>query len=69
MPRVGAAAGLYDGDVLVAYTDGVVEALNPQREEFGEERLRDIVRSSLSLGAAEICRRIAERLMAVNRKP
>ena len=55
---------LHEGDVLVAYTDGVVEALNPQQEEFGEERLRDIVRSSLSLSAAEICKRIAERLQA-----
>jgi serine phosphatase RsbU (regulator of sigma subunit) len=55
---------LHDGDVLVAYTDGVVEALNPQQEEFGEERLSDIVRSSLSLSAAEICKRIAERLHA-----
>jgi sigma-B regulation protein RsbU (phosphoserine phosphatase) len=55
---------LYGGDVLVAYTDGVVEALNPQQEEFGEARLSDIVRSSLSLNAAEICKRIAERLQA-----
>ena len=55
---------LHDGDVLVAYTDGVFEALNPHQEEFGEERLSDIVRSSLSLSAAEICKRIAERLQA-----
>jgi serine phosphatase RsbU (regulator of sigma subunit) len=55
---------LHDGDVLVAYTDGLVEALNPQQEEFGEERLSDIVRSSLSLPAAEICNRIATRLQA-----
>ena len=55
---------LHNGDVLVAYTDGVVEALNPQQEEFGEERLNDIVRSSLSLTAAEICKRIAARLQA-----
>ena len=55
---------LHDGDVLVAYTDGVVEALNPQQEEFGEARLSDIVSSSLSLSAAEICKRIAERLQA-----
>jgi sigma-B regulation protein RsbU (phosphoserine phosphatase) len=53
---------LHDGDVLVAYTDGVVEALNPQQEEFGEERLSEIARSSLSLGAAQICQRIAQRL-------
>jgi serine phosphatase RsbU (regulator of sigma subunit) len=55
---------LHDGDVLVAYTDGVVEALNPQEEEFGEERLSEIVRSSLSLNAAEICKRVAARLQA-----
>jgi sigma-B regulation protein RsbU (phosphoserine phosphatase) len=55
---------LHDGDVLVAYTDGLVEALNPQQEEFGEERLSDIVRSSHSLSAAEICNRIATRLQA-----
>jgi len=55
---------LHGEDVLVAYTDGVVEALNPQQEEFGEARLSDIVGSSLSLSAAEICKRIAERLQA-----
>jgi len=56
---------LHGGDVLVAYTDGVVEAQNPQQEEFGEERLSDIVRSLLSLSATEICKRIAERLQAL----
>ncbi|SPE31945.1 putative Phosphoserine phosphatase [Acidobacteriia bacterium SbA2] len=55
---------LHAGDVLVAYTDGVVEALNLREEEFGEERLSDIVRSSLSLGAVNICKRIAEQLQA-----
>ena len=55
---------LHGGDVLVTYTDGVVEALNSQQEEFGEARLSDIVRSSLSLNAAAICKGIAERLQA-----
>ena len=55
---------LYGGDVLVTCTDGVVEALNSQQEEFGEARLSDIVRSSLSLNAAEICKHIAKRLQA-----
>ncbi len=55
---------LHDGDVLVAYTDGVVEALNPQQEEFGEERLIEMVRPVLSLSAAEICQRVAEQLQA-----
>jgi serine phosphatase RsbU (regulator of sigma subunit) len=42
----------------------VFETLNAQQEEFGEAQLSDIVRSSLSLSAAEICKRIAERLQA-----
>lgn len=55
---------LREGDVLVAYTDGVVEAQNPQQEDFGVHRLSDIVRSSLCLSAAEICDRIVGRLKA-----
>ena len=27
------------GDSLVIYTDGITEAMNPEEEEFGEERL------------------------------
>jgi serine phosphatase RsbU (regulator of sigma subunit) len=70
-PPVGILAGsqyqsehvaLHDGDVLVVFTDGVADALNAQQEDFGEERLGDIVRSSFALSAAEICKRIAEQL-------
>jgi sigma-B regulation protein RsbU (phosphoserine phosphatase) len=52
------------GAALVSQTDGVVEALNSQQEEFGEERLWEIVRSSLALSAAGICKQIQERLQA-----
>lgn len=55
---------LHNGEVLVAYTDGVVDALNPQQEESGEKRLNDIVRSSLSLSATQVCKRIAAWLQA-----
>ena len=30
--------------MLVAFTDGVTEALNADEEEFGEERLKELVR-------------------------
>ncbi len=55
---------LHTGDVLVAYTDGISDALDPQQKEFGEARLRDIVRSSLSLSAAEICKKVGHQLQA-----
>ncbi|HEX8474806.1 MAG TPA: SpoIIE family protein phosphatase [Pyrinomonadaceae bacterium] len=47
-----------DGDVLVAYTDGITEALNSQGEEFGEERLRRLVVASADLCAAALTEKI-----------
>jgi len=32
------------GETLLVYTDGVTEAMNPKRELFGEERLKEAVR-------------------------
>jgi phosphoserine phosphatase RsbU/P len=32
------------GDVLVLYTDGVTEARNPADDEYGEDRLKELVR-------------------------
>jgi serine phosphatase RsbU (regulator of sigma subunit) len=55
---------LQEGDVLVLYTDGIVDALNTKQEQFGEERLRDVIRSSQFLSAAEICKRFVSRLDA-----
>jgi len=31
------------GDVLVIYSDGICEAMNDEKEEFGEQRLQEIV--------------------------
>ena len=45
---------LHSGDLLVAYTDGVTEALSPGGEEFGEERLRDLLISAPQLSAEEM---------------
>jgi len=42
------------GDVLVVFSDGVTDALNPQGEEFGEERLAEAVRRHRSESSAAI---------------
>jgi phosphoserine phosphatase RsbU/P len=48
------------GDVLTLYTDGITEAMNPAEELFGEERLKDVVRSRRSASASDIVRGIRE---------
>lgn len=45
---------LHPGDVLVLYTDGVSEAMNTQQEEFGEERLIEIIERNVSLSSQEL---------------
>ena len=42
------------GDTLVLYSDGVTEAVNPTDEDFGEQRLADLVASLQHRPAAEI---------------
>lgn len=42
------------GDILVLFSDGVTEAVNPKDEDFGEERLAALVASLRDRPAAEI---------------
>lgn len=42
------------GDIVVLYTDGVTEAFNPGGEEFGEERLMALVRTSHGHSARQV---------------
>ena len=53
---------LRSGDVLMVFTDGVPEALNPNDEEFGEERLKCVLRQVVSLPVEEMLRRISQEL-------
>jgi serine phosphatase RsbU (regulator of sigma subunit) len=54
---------LQSGDMLVVYTDGVTEALNPAGVEFGEEKLRSIVVESLRLPARESGARVIAKVL------
>ena len=49
-----AEAQLLAGDVLVIYTDGIVEAMNADQEEFGEAALLRIVRENRHLDARRL---------------
>jgi len=45
---------LNSGDRLLLFTDGVTEVTNTEGEEFGEERLIELLMNNRSLGAAEL---------------
>lgn len=51
-------AHLDPGDALIIYSDGVTETQNPVGEEFGAERLRDVVARNLERTSAGIRDRI-----------
>ena len=51
---------LCSGDRLVLYTDGVTEAANQQDEEFGEERLTQLLRENRRLKAQDLQAKILE---------
>ncbi|HST21860.1 MAG TPA: GAF domain-containing SpoIIE family protein phosphatase, partial [Blastocatellia bacterium] len=51
---------MHSGDLLLAYTDGVTEAFNIEGEEFGEERLKNLLASSSHLCAQELSEKIVD---------
>jgi len=55
---------LAEGDVMVLYTDGIVEARRANREQFGIGRTTTIVEQQHAQPAAEICRRLLDQAQA-----
>ncbi len=55
---------LQSGNLLVAFTDGVSEALDPSGNEFGEERLKDLLRSVRGAPAEEVASQLAAAMKA-----
>lgn len=53
---------LAPGDAIVLFTDGLTEALNPDGEEFGLERLTSLVAEQGGLTATDLGRTIYERV-------
>jgi sigma-B regulation protein RsbU (phosphoserine phosphatase) len=60
-PRVQFTVGtltLAPGDLLVCFTDGVIEAVNSKDEDYGEARLLELVRNSSDESAASTLKRL-----------
>jgi sigma-B regulation protein RsbU (phosphoserine phosphatase) len=57
-PYQEGATTLACGDLLVAYTDGISEAMNPAGQEWGEECMLAVIRTCAGLSAAEVIQRV-----------
>jgi serine phosphatase RsbU (regulator of sigma subunit) len=59
-PYTASRAQLNPGDDLILFTDGITEALNPLKEEFGDPLLTETLLSHRNLTAAEFVSRLFE---------
>jgi sigma-B regulation protein RsbU (phosphoserine phosphatase) len=48
------SARLEPGDTLVLVTDGITEAMNPEHDEYGRERLVEVVKRSAQASVEEM---------------
>src|SRR5688572_13663904 len=56
------SADLLPGDLLVAFTDGVTEARDTAGEEFGEERVKALLRAAAGASAEELSAALARQI-------
>src|SRR6185312_4426703 len=56
------------GDTLALYTDGVTESLDQNEQEFGEERLVDLLQRTRSLPAQELALSVVEEVQNFSAK-
>ena len=60
---------LEEGDLLLLYSDGVVEAMNARSEQFGIERLCRAVDSCVAESPRAICASVVEHVRAWSPSP
>ena len=60
---------LEDGDRLCLFTDGIIESRNPDKEEFGEERLIGLLKSTAGQSAREAGESIVADVRAFSQIP
>jgi serine phosphatase RsbU (regulator of sigma subunit)/pSer/pThr/pTyr-binding forkhead associated (FHA) protein len=66
-PYANVVEQLQHGDVVVIFTDGVTEALDIHGQEFGEERLIELVKTHCRADASHILERVVQEVQAFSR--
>ena len=61
-PYTEGDVSINDGDLLLLYTDGVSEALNVEKEEYGEENLIQTLKAVKDLSSQDILNKISNEL-------
>lgn len=64
-----AQVDLHPGDLLALYSDGVTEASGAGNEDFGEDRLLDVLRGHHQSGAAATVQSVIDAVAAFSRGP
>ena len=49
---------VYPGDLIILYTDGVTEAINPEMEEYGISRLINTIQENIDSSVQDIAEKI-----------
>lgn len=62
--RMAEDIALNAGDILFVYTDGLTEAMNPEREMFGEDRMREALKEMRAESAERISVGLLDRVQA-----
>jgi len=51
-------------DILAFYTDGLSEAMNKDKEEFGDEKLGEIIKNNAHLEVGELKDKVIDEILA-----
>ena len=62
LPYVNERIPIYSGDLIVFYTDGIPEAMNPGNEEFGEKRFEELLIANKDLQPNDLSRLIFDNI-------
>lgn len=55
---------LESGDMIVLYTDGIIDAINDQEKEFGEEMLLNLISENYTMSALDLINKIKHEVIA-----